>query len=584
MSTVIATPITPETPNSLQHLLDLIQAKWPEEEQMPMLRRTADLIAELLQRPKQEIAIAELLKLSNPLKRFLEGRRFKRNSVRSYRNYLRILVQKAEALGWAPEISKAEVSWKEFLADIPTTRDNRPIRWVARFAIEINRDPGEFSDKDLDDWGIQAIERGLKYRTVRNSKWIFRRQIQKRNLKDQFPRLSLPKERNYGTPLSELPSALRGEIQALISWKTAEFILDRPIRLKHREVSALCLLGVIRRLYGFGLLRTTIDSGALTTSIATMAGLFSRKHVGSWVEWCLNTRRLRPRTVRTCLALIYGAARAYPALSGEDFSWLPKLLAQLPDEPEDLTRDAKAKKWVDYDRLCQTPEKILVAARRRFGEGSYGLALAYHDALLMSFLTTLAWRQRNVRECRISTAAPGPNLSKGEIGCHPTLAKSPWVEEALRTNPREQFWQVYFRPRETKNGRSIRHLLPKQLVPLLEEYLTKYRPLILNGDDPGTHFLSRCGTSLSQPGIKDLVSDLTVEHTGVRVNPHLFRDILAVKFLEENSEDYLTLSKILWHRTVEVTLSCYGRNFDESHGARRVEQWLQRRKPPFSGS
>jgi hypothetical protein len=270
--------------------------------------------------------------------------------------------------------------------------------------------------------------------------------------------------------------------------------------------------------------------------------------------------------------------RAYAPLSGEDFSWLPKLLAQLPEDPEDLTSEAKAKKWVDYDRLCEIPEKILTKARRRFGEGSYRLALAYHNALLICFLTTLAWRQRNVRECRISTTAPGPNLLKGEISCHPTLAKPPWVEEALMSNPHETFWQIYFRKSETKNGRSVHYLLPKQLVPLLEEYLTKYRPLLLRGDDPGTLFVNQYGAPLTKSSVEDLVSNLTLEHVGVLVNPHLFRDIFAVKWLEEHPEDYLTLSKILWHKTVEVTLNIYGRNFDESHGARRVEEWLERRK------
>jgi integrase len=61
---------------------------------------------------------------------------------------------------------------------------------------------------------------------------------------------------------------------------------------------------------------------------------------------------------------------------------------------------------------------------------------------------------------------------------------------------------------------------------------------------------------------------------------HLFRDIFAVKWLEQNPEDYLTLSKLLWHRNIRTTLRIYGRNFDESYGVRRAEEWLEKRRAP----
>src|SRR5579859_7910492 len=69
-----------------------------------------------------------------------------------------------------------------------------------------------------------------------------------------------------------------------------------------------------------------------------------------------------------------------------------------------------------------------------------------------------------------------------------------------------------------------------------------------------------------------------MRYTGRRVNPHLLRDIFAVKWLEDHPEDYLTLSKILWHRNIQTTLQIYGAGFDESHGARRVDDWREQRR------
>jgi hypothetical protein len=60
-----------------------------------------------------------------------------------------------------------------------------------------------------------------------------------------------------------------------------------------------------------------------------------------------------------------------------------------------------------------------------------------------------------------------------------------------------------------------------------------------------------------------------------RVNPHLFIDIFAVKFLEEHPENYLRLAKILRHPDVKPTIRLYGRKYDESHGARVAEDLLE---------
>jgi hypothetical protein len=65
-----------------------------------------------------------------------------------------------------------------------------------------------------------------------------------------------------------------------------------------------------------------------------------------------------------------------------------------------------------------------------------------------------------------------------------------WVREALMTNAHSQFWQFYFRAEETKTGQTIHSLLPRQLVTLLQEYLTYWRPLLLSDNDPATLFLN----------------------------------------------------------------------------------------------
>jgi site-specific recombinase XerD len=89
---------------------------------------------------------------------------------------------------------------------------------------------------------------------------------------------------------------------------------------------------------------------------------------------------------------------------------------------------------------------------------------------------------------------------------------------------------------------------------LLEEYLQNHRPNLVAGTDPGTLFLNRSGGGRDRQATTDLVAELVLEHAGRRVTPHIFRDIFAYAWLDDNPEDYLTLSKILWHRSIKTTL------------------------------
>jgi hypothetical protein len=187
----------------------------------------------------------------------------------------------------------------------------------------------------------------------------------------------------------------------------------------------------------------------------------------------------------------------------------------------------------------------------------------------MSWLVTIPWRQRNIRECQL-----GHNLFKAKLSPFDTIARPRWVRERLLANPDEEFWQFHFREKETKTGGDVRSILPRRLVLLLEEYLTQYRPILVRGKDPGTLFLTQLGRRFTDHTLPEVVSTLTLRYKNRRVTPHIFRDIVAYCWLERHPEHYLTLSKLLWHRDINTTIRIYGSRFDESHGVMRVEEWL----------
>jgi integrase len=195
---------------------------------------------------------------------------------------------------------------------------------------------------------------------------------------------------------------------------------------------------------------------------------------------------------------------------------------------------------------------------------------------MIQWLLVLPWRQRNVRECRISGSSP--NLFKSKILAFSELDKPAWVVEEEQSNPNAEFWQVKFSPNETKTGIAIHILLPRQLITRLEEYLTKYRPQLLGGRNTDTLFVNEDGMQLCPKAVGNAIGDWTLRVAGIRSTPHLFRDAVAFKWLKVHPKDFLTLSKMLWHKNVQTTIQIYGARFNESSGVCAMEAWLDERE------
>jgi hypothetical protein len=68
------------------------------------------------------------------------------------------------------------------------------------------------------------------------------------------------------------------------------------------------------------------------------------------------------------------------------------------------------------------------------------------------------------------------------------------------------------------------------------------------------------------------VRDITFIFWPPRKSPFV-QTHLATIFLEERFEDYLTLSKILWHRDVETRINVYGVVSMSPAGCCRVAEW-----------
>jgi integrase len=549
---------------TILELLDAIQDSVPNLP-IAMLRTTANRLSTFLNVPVDRLAIDDVVDVAPEFRNYLEERRYKHNAVRSYCGFLATLLRAAKELGWEcrqPEIPDA---WKEILCALAKCKNG--VSGIVRYAIRQGKVPSELCDQDLNAWSQMALNQGRAYAYAHHLSTRFRRAISELGLADNFPHISRTSHKiRYGVPVRFFPARLRAEVEALLTWKQDPYAEGRPRRARVRAVTAENLKKCITRLYGFV---TNVDK---RKNVTTLAELVTNESVVSFVKWSLNHRKLKSAGLVSSLGLLCAAMRWNPAYKDHDLSWFRTLLSQIPPDPESERKERKSFKYLPYDAIADISRLIRGRREEVAKLGRKQLAFLVHDELLIFWLVTLVWRQRNIRECRI-----GHNLFKAGLPPLANIARPKWVDEMLRVNPHEQFWQFYFREDETKTGHEVRAILPHRLVSLLDEYLDQYRPLLFKASDPGNLFLNRAGGPLTDHEVTILVSNLTMRYKHRRVTPHLFRDIFAYRWLDHHPEDSLTLSKVLWHRDLKTTLRIYGGKFDESHGLRRVEEWFDNR-------
>ncbi len=137
----------------------------------------------------------------------------------------------------------------------------------------------------------------------------------------------------------------------------------------------------------------------------------------------------------------------------------------------------------------------------------------------------------------------------------------------LRQCP-ERGWRLVFQPEDFKNQRGAAKGVydvgvPKDLWPLIEEYLFKARPVLMRNGNVETDcvFLSKDGAVLKDGRLSHVVFSLTARFGGfnvksVGIRMHAFRHLIATGWLKEHRYDYYTVAKIL-HDELETVMKAY---------------------------
>lgn len=530
-----------------------------------MLRTTCGLLGRYLDLPGNQIPFDMIELRKCGFRPFLQDRRYTEASIRSYVYQQRRLLKAAMQHGWDPDGHPNEV-WKplcnaavrEHLTDI--------VRYFARST----KSPKEVTKESVDAWGEARIRDGLKFTTVAIKKNHFWSLLVRTGWLTETPN-HLRKFNSYSIPLKDMTAKLREDIQTVLKWKQAKVARNRPKYGKIRAVTANNVRLILQQL-------TSYVINVCGSAPQSLSELIQPENIEGFIEWMLNERNLKGQSLEGRLASILAIVKYHPMFEGRDFTWFKTLIDGIPVEDDSERKKRKAAKYVDYDELETIPAQIHAyreAYEKSREKSPRKVAQLAMEELIFRWFLVFPWRQRNLRECSIGGTAP--NLFKARISPLAEIDKPQWVIEEEAKNPVAEFWQICFASSETKTHISVDLLVPRHLIQPLEEYLEEYRPLLLHGNDPGTLFLSQHGKPMRSDQVGHVIGHWTTRFACHRTTPHIIRDSFAYKWLKEHPKDYLTLSKILWHKNVQTTIGIYGARFNESSGMCAMEAWLDQR-------
>jgi hypothetical protein len=156
-----------------------------------MLQSTAAHLSSFLAQPPERIELGQLADSVERFKGYLQDRRFKRNSIRTYMYYTRLLIRKARLLGWETTSPGLEDEWKRIL---PIAKRYK-CATVIRYAIRKGLTPAQFSESHLKDMAETMIQEGRSFQQAIAVQWRFRKCVRESGLQVDLPGVAPPRRK-----------------------------------------------------------------------------------------------------------------------------------------------------------------------------------------------------------------------------------------------------------------------------------------------------------------------------------------------------------------------------------------------------
>ena len=389
--------------------------------------------------------------------------------------------------------------------------------------------------------------------------------------------------------LDPVPHSLEQEIADYETWSTRIVNRVRPDNLRKRPVSFANHRLTILRAAGYLVKYRGLHSESINLSTLT-----EPENAINYIDWCIEQQRRYTASARLNLArlIVLGKYLSIVERSTKQRKALELRVDELSKYrttlgmPENVID--KSKRWISLRKLesvglsiyplnARRISELKRDARRKLRRGKEdgykqypGYAYRVLQSILIRLTIRLPLRQRNLREMLWNPATPeqGRNLFK-----------------------RDGKWYIRFVAGELKISHvkgevhRVEHEFPDDLVDLLEEWLSQWRPVLISyqkGDRVGRErvesgqefvFLNSVGIPLTTPQVTSAFESATYRFTGVAMNPHMVRTIWATEYIK-STRNFIDAAYMLGDR-VETVLKSYAKLLDEDC-EKRAKAWLSR--------
>lgn len=389
--------------------------------------------------------------------------------------------------------------------------------------------------------------------------------------------------------LKSFPDNLARDVKKYEQWSTRLVNRERPRSLHKRPITFRAHIRALEKLAGF-----LVNHKGFNASDITLSMLGEADHIMAYLDWYIEQQGRFTQGAAGTLAVLTAMNR-YLALTAESEEETAKiseshkvLKAYRASLGSFVTVRDQAKRWLSLEQLecvgrsiyplnALRMSELSEFAKRQIARGpqkEYGhsfCVLAYRVAksLMIRLLVRIPLRQRNLREMKFNPLNPsaGQNLFKEGDKWHIRFSG-----DQLKISHR----------RGTVH--TIQYEFPDILVPLLEEWITRWRPIVMESQttqrpstaSPGQQFLfvDTKGQPLDEDKVWHAITSTTYKFTGVAVYPHLIRTIWATEYIK-STKNYIDAAYMLGD-TVETVLAKYAKLLDEDCG-KRANDWITRR-------
>jgi hypothetical protein len=343
------------------------------------------------------------------------------------------------------------------------------------------------------------------------------------------------------------PTELQAAWQGYESWATDPFVEGRPARLRKRPVTVKLHRTCLESFFGY--IHNELKQKP------TFEDIQNTDYIAGFLRSRIKSRN---NTVSTTIhrVLIAIAVITGQYLKKQDVRDAVKAIHK--DLPKAQVRYNKQDAWPDGGlETLATVARSIWPTRQPEDFVTGGLQTAFYAgiSLMLSLWCYIPYRQRNMREMKL--------------------------DENLYKDARDNTMKIRFSGEqmkiETKNGHEnvLEMPFPDDLLPKLNEYLTKWRPILAKRTDNAYSnvFLSKSGKPFDYQVLCSSIRSIVGSYTGKHFHPHMIRSIWATECITKQQEKGLYIASVMLNDKFETVAKNYLHLLDQDV-AKQAYTWV----------